>query len=129
MSIISYGVSTNIKRNKTKSSEYLTLTSNSVTKSNDELVKESSINMHFVDESTGVLVIPELIEINHRSNRELRFTVKKNDIASDGGVSIDVPNGIYDIIVTSEAYESMSTYFELNNKSINVKEKKKKKEN
>jgi len=81
---------------------------------------QSELNLRFLDEATGYMVIPEYVEIKHRENEQLSHNNSRKQIAHNGTLTIKVANGVYDITVVAQGYAPMTTFFELNNQTLKV---------
>jgi len=81
---------------------------------------QSKLNLRFFDEATGCVVIPNNVEIKQRENSKISCNFSNKQIASNGTVLIPLANGIYDITVFASSYKPMTTYFDLNNQTLNV---------
>lgn len=73
---------------------------------------------HFRNASTGYSIVPDKIQIEQLNKNNSIIDVLSNEIDKNAGVSITVPNGKYNIVVTKEGYKPMITTFTVNEKII-----------
>lgn len=86
----------------------------------DSLSSNNEIKLRFVDEGTGSRVIPENIEIMNKLNPKSNYVITKTQIASNGTVTMKLPNGNYNFIVNSKDYKQMATDFSPFNESLKI---------
>ncbi|GEM_PF-1266520 len=79
----------------------------------------SGFNLRFLDEATGIAVVPETIEIRNKNGGKTS-QISKEQVAQNGTASIKLDNGFYDITVKAQGYEPMSSHFQLDNQMLDV---------
>lgn len=77
-------------------------------------------SFRFIDEVTGVRVLPQEVVVKERNNSNKKYKIEAENIAANGTTFLPVANGIYDISVSATGYKQLVTYFEVKNKRINV---------
>lgn len=80
----------------------------------------SKLRLRSLDGQTGIAVIPDLIELNHRENKKIKYQFSKKDIEDNGIIVIPLLNGTYDITVSASGYRKMASLFSFNDDSLNV---------
>jgi len=80
----------------------------------------SYLNLKFMDENTGVRVIPNQLAIIEREGSLSDVDLSEGEIAPNGTVAVALLNGTYDISVRSDGYHTMSTHFVLSDQQVNV---------
>jgi len=72
------------------------------------LAQNGGFNFRFVDEQTGIAVVPGYISIYQMEDAKVRYFFKKDSLPDNGTLSMLLPNGTYDITVNAKGYESMT---------------------
>ena len=81
---------------------------------------KGGFNFKFIDEVTGVRVLPYEVIVKERNNRNLQYKIDAGKIASNGTFFLPLTNGVYDVTVSAVGYKQVATYFEVQDKKINV---------
>lgn len=81
---------------------------------------QSGFNFRFLDEGTGMAVRPDKVEIKKKSDGKSFTQITKEQIDPSGTTSIKLPNASYNISVSAQGYEPMSSFFTLDNQILDV---------
>jgi hypothetical protein len=71
----------------------------------------SEFNFRFLDDKTGIKVMPLTLEVRQRQDTNVVYKLSQKQIAGNGTALVEVPAGTYDVRVTADWYEPMATYF------------------
>jgi hypothetical protein len=81
---------------------------------------KGGFNFKFIDEVTGVRVLPYEVIVKEPNNRNQQYKIDAGKIAGNGTAFLPLTNGVYDVTVSAVGYKQVATYFEVQDKKINV---------